>query len=188
MIQYTLPETVIVDGQEFDIRSDYRPILDICVAMQDLDLTDADKAYVALKIFYKTEIPFTEEALNQVFWFINCGRSEGEPAKKAVKLFDWEQDFQLIIPAINRLIGCDVRGIPHLHWWTFMGYFQEIGESLFSRVVAIRSKRSKGKKLDDIDKEFYRDNKELVDFKRKKYTPSALLQQLVMQGGENNGI
>ena len=188
MIQYTLPKTVIVNGQECEIRSDYRPILDICVAMQDLDLTDTDKAYVALKIFYKTEIPFTEEALKQVFWFINCGKSGVEAEKKTVKLFDWEQDFPLIIAPINNAAGCDVRGIPYLHWWTFMGYFQEIGDSLFSRVIAIRSKRSKGKKLDDVDREFYKDNKELVDFKTKKYKPSALLQRLIGQGGEDNGV
>lgn len=185
MIQYTLPETVMVDGQEVSIRSDYRAILDICVAQQDIDLTDIDKAYVALKIFYKTEIPFTEEALKQVFWFINCGQENAED-KKQLKLFDWEQDFQLIIAPINRLIGCDVRGISHLHWWTFMGYFQEIGDCLFSRVIAIRAKRAKGKKLDDADKEFYKNNKQLVDFNRKKYKPSALLQKII-GGGEDNG-
>ena len=187
MIQYTLPETVMVDGQEVPIRSDYRAILDICVAMQDIDLTDTDKAYVALKIFYKTEMPFTEEALKQVFWFINCGQEENAGSKKQLKLFDWEQDFTLIIAPINRLMGCDVRGIPYLHWWTFMGYFQEIGDCLFSRVVAIRSKRAKGKKLDDADKEFYKNNKQLVDFNRKKYKPSALLQQLI-QGSDDNVV
>ena len=186
MIEYTLPETVMVCGQEVPIRSDYRAILDICVAMQDIDLTDIDKAYEALKKFYKTEIPITEEALKQVFRFINCGQENAEN-KKQVKLFDWEQDFNLIIAPINRLMGCDVRGIPYLHWWTFMGCFQEIGESLFSRVIAIRSKRAKGKKLDEADKEFFRDNKELVDFKRKKYKPSVLLQQL-LESGEDNGV
>lgn len=184
MIEYTLPESVIVDGQELAIRSDYRAILDICVALQDIDLTDSDKAYVALKVFFKDQVPFSEEALNRVFWFINCGNSGSGTEKKTVKLFDWEQDFQLIIAPINRLMGCDVRGVPQLHWWTFMGYFQEIGECLFSRIVAIRSKRSKGKKLDEVEKEFYKENKELVDFKAKKYAPSALLQRLI-QGGED---
>ena len=46
-----------------------------------------------------------------------------------------------------------------------MGLFMEIGESLFSAVTNIREKKSKGKKLDDWEKEFYLGNKEIVDLK-----------------------
>lgn len=187
MIQYTLPETVEIAGTAFTIRSDFRAILDICVAMQDPDLTEADKAYIAIKIFYRDPIPFSEEALKRALWFISCGQVENTGDKKQKKLYDWEQDFPLIISAVNKVAGYELRSIPHLHWWTFIGYFQEIGECLFSRVVAIRSKRSKGKKLDEIEKEFYRENKELVDFKAKKLKPSALLQRLVQGGGEIGG-
>lgn len=184
MIQYTLPEDITVDSKVIPIRSDYRAILDICVAMQDPDLTDRAKAYVAFKIFYVEPISFSEEALNYIFWFINCGKvDDGNKTKQAVKLFDWEQDFPLIVAPINRLIGCDIRGLKYLHWWTFMAYFQEIGECLFSRVISIRSKRARGKKLDDMEKEFYKENKELIDFKVRKLQPSVLLQRLLVQGG-----
>jgi hypothetical protein len=44
----------------------------------------------------------------------------------------------------------------------------EIGEGLYSQVINIRNKKSKGKKLEKWEQEFYRDNKVLVDLKMKK--------------------
>lgn len=51
----------------------------------------------------------------------------------------------------------------------FYGYFSEIEEGLFSTVLNIRSKRNQGKKLDKVEQEYYRNNKELIDLKE-KYT------------------
>lgn len=48
-----------------------------------------------------------------------------------------------------------------------MGYFSEIGESLFSSVVSIRDKQNKRKPLEKHEREFYKKNKQVVDLKRK---------------------
>ena len=53
-----------------------------------------------------------------------------------------------------------------MHWWTFLGYFSEIGEGLFSQVINIRTKKSKGKKLEKWEREFYNEHKEMIDLKR----------------------
>ncbi len=52
-----------------------------------------------------------------------------------------------------------------MHWWTFIGYYMGIGESVFSEVINIRSKNQKHKKLEKNEKEFYSKNKDLVDLK-----------------------
>ena len=57
-------------------------------------------------------------------------------------LMDWEQDAPIIIPSVNRVLGKEIRALPYLHWWTFMGAYMEIGESLFSQVVSLRKKRT----------------------------------------------
>jgi len=57
-----------------------------------------------------------------------------------------------------------------MHWWTFLGYFNEIGECLLSTVINIRQKKNKGKKLEKYEQEFYRANKSLIDIKT-RYTP-----------------
>ena len=44
-----------------------------------------------------------------------------------------------------------------------MGYYMEIGESTFSNVINIRQKKNKGKKLEDYEREYYRENRKLID-------------------------
>ena len=82
---------------------------------------------------------------------------------------DWEQDESIIFSAINKVAGCETREKEYIHWWTFLGYFSEIGEGLFSTVINIRQKKNKGKKLEKYEQEFYRSNKQLIDLKE-KYT------------------
>ncbi len=53
----------------------------------------------------------------------------------------------MIVPAVNKVAGKEIRTVPYMHWWTFFGYFMESGECLFNTVVGIRSKKAKGEKL-----------------------------------------
>lgn len=164
---YELPTTVNIGDKVYAIRSDYRAILDICTALTDPELTNEDKAIVALNIFYpdfdRMEYDEYEEAIKQCFWFINIG--EEQSIKKPPKLMDWKQDFQHIIAPINRIMGTEVRSLEYLHWWTFIGAFYEIGDCTFAQIVRIRSHLAKGKKLDDFDKEWYKEHRDIVDLK-----------------------
>lgn len=164
---YDLPTSVEVGDKTYTIRSDYRAILDICIALTDPELTNEDKVIVALNIFYpdfdRMEYEEYEEALKQCFWFINMG--EEQSTKKPPKLMDWNQDFQHIIAPINRVMGKEVRSLEYLHWWTFISAFYEIGDCTFAQIVRIRNNLAKGKKLDDFDRQWYREHKDMVDIK-----------------------
>lgn len=179
---YDLPTSVEIGGVAYEIRSDYRAVLDILTALSDPELSDSDRAEAILDIFYfrptYLDMPQSDydEAIRKFIWFVNCGNEEkGE--KKQPKLMDWEQDFPYIVAPVNRVLGLDVRSVPYdfenntggLHWWTFMSAYQEIGDCLFAQIVSVRRKLAKGKKLDKSEQEFYRNNRQLVDFKR-KYT------------------
>lgn len=185
---YDLPTSVTISETSYAIRSDYRAILEICMALSDPDLSNEEKIFVALDIFYPqfNEMPgdHHEEAVKKCVWFINCG--EEESGKKAPKLVDWEQDFRYIVAPINRVCGKDIRMIPYdyekneggFHWWTFISCYYEIGDCLFAQIVRIRNLRAKGKPLDKQDKEWLRQNRHLVDFKRKYSTAEEeLLKQ-----------
>lgn len=168
---YDLPTSVEVCGVEYDIRSDYRAILDICVALHDVELDEREKAYVALLIFYPDfeSMPpeHYEEAIKQCYQFIDCG--ESTQGKKQPRLMDWEQDFRYIVAPINRVAGKEIRSVEYMHWWTFISCYYEIGDCLFAQIVRIRDKKAKGKQLDKSEREFYRKNKDLIDLKQ-KYT------------------
>ena len=164
-MNYELPTSVEIEGKDYKIRSDYRAILDIITALNDADLSEQERAGVALFIFYE-EIPENaEKAIEELFLFMNLG--EKDDGRDRPKLMDWEQDFKLIVSPINKVVGSEIRALPYLHWWTFISAYNEIGESTFSTVVSIRQKRIKSKKLDKWEQDFYRDNREMIDIKPK---------------------
>ena len=166
---FGLPQKAEINGREYEIRSDFRPVLDILMMMSDPEMPDEDKAVAAMMMFYPDydEIPTAdyEAAVKWCYWFIDGG--EEIKSKKGPRLMDWEQDYSLIIAPVNRILGYEARGKDHLHWWTFLAAYREIGDCTFARIVGIRDKRRRGKKLDKMDAEFYRENREMVELRQK---------------------
>jgi hypothetical protein len=172
-----LPKTVDVCGREYLIRSDYRVILDICRVLDDTDYSQYDKALAVLVAFYPdiSDIPqeHYKEALERCMWFIRCG--DEEPDGKTLRLIDWDQDIRYIVSPINRVAGMEVRDVEYMHWWTFIGYFSEIGDCLFAQIVNVRQKLATGKTLNKDEREFYRKNRKLVDLKQRYTTQESEL-------------
>lgn len=168
-----LPTSVEVGGQKYEICSDYRAALDICVALDDPELDEQERAYVVLYIFYPNfkEIPeeHLQEAIDRCMEFINGPGPKSNSPAKAPKVVDWEQDLPLIIAPINRVMNCEVRSSEYVHFWTFLAAYQEIGDCTFAQVVRVRDHLARGQKLDKQDQEWYKRNRHLVDIKR-KYT------------------
>ena len=170
MNAWELPESLEIGGQVYEIRTDFRAILDILVAFKDPNL-EADERWMACFdiLFPGPDTPgITDEAAEKAMWFINCGQEEENndgPSKPSV--MDWEQDGHLIIPAVNKVAGVEVRSLKYLHWWTFMGYYMEIGEGTYQTIIGIRQKQAKHKKLEKWEQQFYKDNKNIIDLKEK---------------------
>lgn len=179
MSGWTLPETVWVGEREYPIHADYRDVLDIIARLNDRKEDEQTRAYVALALFFEEfeQMPGKDyaEGVRQMFRFINGGEEENDPQPRP-KTIDWEQDRPLIVADINRVAGCEIRALPFCHWWTFLSWFNGIGEGQLSAVVSIREKRRKGKKLSDWEKEFYQEHRKQVDFE-KKYTAEERQEQ-----------
>lgn len=159
-----LPKSLEVGGREWEIRSDYRNILCIFEAMEDVDLSDSEKLYITLlRIYVDFEsMPkgLYREAYEKASKFMECHDRTDD--KKNPKLINWQKDEQMIFPAINAVAGCEVRAVEYMHWWTFLGYFESVdNESLWSFVLSIRQKRAKGKKLEKYEQEFFNKNQEM---------------------------
>lgn len=177
-MNYGLPTSIEIDGKKFDIRYDFRAILDIFEALNDPELEQWERIIAALQIFYIDFEALTDynTAARECFKFINGGQEEKQQKKQA-KLVAWEQDFPYIIAPVNRIMGKEIRLIPYdpenntggLHWWTFLSAYTEIGDCFFAQVVRIRDLKARGKALDKEDKKFYRRNREAIDIKT-RYT------------------
>ena len=190
MIVSELPRTVDVCGRSHAVRWDMCAALDILCALADPDLTDREKVYITLSIFYVDGIPTdTTEAYRRAVWFLDGGTAPDGDAPHGPRVMDWEQDWPLIIAPVNRVLGYDVRGVSHeTHWWTFLSAFQEIGDCTFAHVVRIRDHRARGKKLDKSDREFARRNARIVNLKT-KYTQGEqeLIASIVKASQQKEG-
>lgn len=166
-----LPTSLQIGNEQCKIRTDYRDILLIMQACEDDELTKFEKSICVLKILYinPPNLDFSE-AYEKALWFISGGKEdelETNPIQKP-RLYSWEQDEQMIFSAINKIAGKEIRSVEYMHWWTFLGLFNEIGEGVFSSVLNIRSKKIHHKKLEKYEQEFYKENKSIIDLKKKE--------------------
>lgn len=180
--------SIPVGERELAIRTDFRDILHIFEILNDPDLLEVERYIVALEYFFVTE-EYLEEDFNDCVdafcTFINGGDSgNGEVKPKNDKpLYDWNQDFNIIIPPVNRSLGYDVREKDYVHWWTFLGAFMEIGECTFSTFVAIRNKLNKGIKLDKAEEKVYKENVDRIQLKHKyDATTQSIMDEILGKG------
>ncbi|MBQ4197958.1 MAG: hypothetical protein II659_08970 [Bacteroidales bacterium] len=166
-MNYGLPKSLEVNGREEPIRWEYTAILDAISALNDPDLEKNERLYDALFIIYENFEYFKPEDLQSAwdaaYEFING--DVGDDSRSDVKTIDFEQDYKIMIPAINKVAGREIRGEEGIHWWTFIGWLMELGDCTYSTVLTIRTKQNKGKKLESYERDFYNANKNIVDIK-----------------------
>ena len=168
---WELPESLTIAGREYEIRTDFRDVLRILLALSDPDLEEQEKIEICLFILFlnpgRIPVEDSKEAFQAAVYFIDCGRDWQDSPKKSPRVMDWEQDKSILFPAINKVAGTEVRTVPYMHWWTFMGYYMEISDGIFSTILSLRQKRIKGKKLEKWEQEFWQQNKDICVLKKK---------------------
>ena len=176
MTGWKLPKTAVVDGKTYDLHTDYRDILEIFACLQEVIYPEFLRWQIALELFYEQPVPGESfrEAAAYFRWFVNCGGEEHDAP--GPELLNWQHDAQLIVADVNKVAGQEIRSLPYLHWWTFMGWFYAIGEGNLSTLVSVREKLRRGKKLEGWEQEYYRRNRSRVDLP-KKYSAEELAEQ-----------
>ncbi len=171
-----LPTHVELGGKRYAFHADYRDIMEIFSYLEDPDMPEYLRWQVALALFYEEPIPeeHQQQAMEYLAAFINCGKEDA--GKPAPKLLDWEQDASLIVADVNKVASQEIRALRFVHWWTFMAWFNAVGEGQLSTVVSIRSKLRQGKKLEKWEQDYYRENKDRVDLK-KRYSQDEQAQR-----------
>ena len=80
MTAYELPTSLNISGVVFSIRTDFRVIIDILIAMNDPELDEQAKAVVMLQILFEDwqNIPpeHLSEACQKACEFIDCGQTD----------------------------------------------------------------------------------------------------------------
>lgn len=167
---YSLPTEINIKDKIFHIRKDgdFRMVIDCFSALQDEELSEDYRVLASLLIFYN-EFNSIEEVISEdsdtlnslileMFKFMNGGSTSDVGAVRKKPVIDWEEDSQIICAGVNAVAKQEVRSLSYLHWWTFLGYYLSIGDSVLSTVVGIRDKINNHKKLDTWEKDFKKDN------------------------------
>lgn len=177
---WSLPKSIYAGDTEIPIRTDFRVVLDLLTALSDPDMEGETKAETnEIKAMLMTEIMIPDcekyitpenamEVIQALSNFIDMDNDEISHGKPQPRVMDWEQDARLIIPAVNKVVGHDIRSDEYVHWWTFLAAYLEIGECTFSHILSLRQKKAKGKKLEKYEQDFIRENKNLVYLKERK--------------------
>lgn len=171
---YGLPTSLNINGREMTIRNkgDFRMVIDCFNALDDEELSKEERIFSSLIIFFEDinsledvlQLTDLEDVYKEMIRFFNCGDTKEQGLDTNFKVMDWEYDSSIICAAINKVAGKEIRAIEYMHWWTFMGYYLEVGESLFSTVVRIRYKTAKHEKLEDYEKKFRNNNPHYFNF------------------------
>lgn len=172
---WELPTSISVNNTEYAIRTDYRAVMDLLTAFSDKEMlgeseeeTNIIRALLILNILFVDEVKPEDqnEAIKKAIEFIDMGIESSRDVKKPT-LMDWDQDAPLIIPAINKVLGREIRADKYMHWWTFLSAYMEIGECSFTHIINIRDKKAKGKKLEKWELEYIQEHKEIVLLREK---------------------
>ena len=145
-----LPTSTTINGKEYEFNSDFRNSIYFSIIMQDDSLSEEEKLYKALEIYYPIIPTDIEKALEYIYWFYSKGKVEEDNSKKVKegkKLFkrnnnrayDFEVDSDLIFTAFMSQYGINLNR-ENLHWWEFMALFNSLNDD--NEIVKIMNYRT----------------------------------------------
>lgn len=156
ILESRLPTSVLINGREYPIRSNFRTMIKFEQLMQDPAVSDQDKAWLALNLFYP-EIPENiDEAVEKMLWFYRCDKRDNlytqktkKKARFADRIYDFEYDDDYIYAAFMAQYHMDLHRVRYLHWWKFRAMFNSLNEDTqFVKIMEYRAVE-----LDKVPKE-----------------------------------
>lgn len=140
-----LPDSLVVDGKKYKIRTSFRDCLRVMLACESNELTPQEKQKVILENVYHHQPENVQEAMKQAMWFLDGGKDDTASTGGGVRLFSFEKDANFIFAAFKQTHQIDLTSID-LHWWQFMALFMDLGQdTAFCQLTSLRSRVKNGK-------------------------------------------
>lgn len=138
-----LPES----WQGWLIRTDYRIGVQISLCLQDEDLSQEERAALALSLLYGEGVPPLETALEGLSWFLSCGKPRREDLPESGPARFWfDFDSDRIAASFRKSFGVDLPR-ARMHWFEFMALLDCLDEdSSLSNAIQLRGTDTSGMK------------------------------------------
>lgn len=164
----TLPSKVYIDNIEYEINTNFSCSILFELIIQDEELSNEDKIYKALELYYPT-IPLNlDGAINKILWFYQCGKDlrtskcNSSSNKKSKQIYSFKYDAEYIYAAFLDQFGIDLQDVEYLHWWKFKAMFNSLRSD--NKIVEIM-----GYRAIDITNDMTKEQKDFYNRMKKEY-------------------
>lgn len=161
-----LPTSLLIDGYEYPVNSDFRTMIQFEVMMFDEDLSDKERITQALELFYRECPHDIAQAIDRLLWFYRCGKDEESNAKTSgggsgERIYSFTHDDAYIFSAFLNQYAINLQEIEYLHWWQFRAMFKSLNDSQeFVKIMRFRA-MDLSKITDKEQKAYYKKMKEI---------------------------
>lgn len=153
------PSRVNIEGEQFEITTDYRDCIKAICALEDGDLTLIEKQSILLHIMYHQIPSNLEMAIKKAILFLNCGEEGTESC--GTRVYSFRQDDKYIFAAVDKVLHGRLSLGEAVHWWEFVSAFMEMPEDcVMSKIIYYRTRYASGK-LTKEEKDVWRKNVKL---------------------------
>ncbi len=123
-----------------EISTDFRNAINISLIMEDKDLSDDMRIYMALEQLYPIMPDDIDVAIKGMMWFYSRGGEGKGEGKREAPSFSFNVDADKIFAAFYATYGISLSTIEYLHWWEFLALFESLpDETLIRRVMYWRT-------------------------------------------------
>ncbi|MEG2018069.1 MAG: bacteriophage Gp15 family protein [Clostridium sp.] len=190
-----IPKSVNIEGEDYEINSDFRTSILFELLMQDNTIREEEKIFMALELYYPVIPKNIKEAIEQMLWFYRCGKevtsSKGSSkGSRVTQIYSFDYDDDYIYSAYLDQYGIDLQDIEYLHWWKFKAMFKALKEG--NELVKIMGYRSMDlSKIKDKDqKAYYNKMKKLYEIPVAKDEREKLsdIEEALLNGKDIDGL
>lgn len=191
-----LPENVVISGDEYEVRTNFRIFILFELIWQDDTLDTRSKVVRSLKLCYPVIPHNIEKAVDALLWFYKCGKDDSPQKKKMAarrgksKVYSFEYDADYIYAAFMTQYGIDLQDIEYLHWWKFRAMFNSLtNENEFVKIMEYRSIDIK-EDMSREQKAFYRKMQKIhaLPVSKDEEEKQNAIEEALLNGGDLTGL
>ena len=146
------PKCITVDGQEYQLFTDFREWIRFADMIRDTEINKRDKVRMLALWFIEVPRKMTAEMVDALFDFyyardLEPDADDDEDEEEAIEdtvvkppVFDWRIDSRYILGDFRHYYGIDLISVEYLHWWEFRCLFAALpDDSQCQKRMAYRS-------------------------------------------------
>ncbi|MCI8673054.1 MAG: hypothetical protein HFI89_06150 [Lachnospiraceae bacterium] len=189
------PDQAIVNGERYEIRTNFRTSILFELMMQDDGLDARTKVWKGLNLYFPVIPDDLSAAVDAALWFYRCGREETMLQKRMAErkgkkqVYSFEHDAGRIYAAFLLAYKIDLQDVEYMHWWRFRYLFESLPKDCeFVRAMEYRSVELD--KVPEGQKEWYGKMKRMyaLPLSKEEDNRQTAIENALLNGGDLSGL